>query len=279
MTNREINIKNHKLIKNHSFRSAIKELVLLLLFSFFIAFLRPFGMNEISLSYAWFFWIIVCFCGFIIYSPIIIFGNKFLARYIPDKLNKYWLRVAISTLVASIVMAFVVPFIIFMFFDTSMSYLQSIPQHFITGIFIGGIITFILTVHDLYQKQKVIIDQQEVKLVNQQKKTNEHQSPLVKQFMEQIPLAMRSDLVCLQMDDHYLNVYTEKGKCMILMRFKDALAMLEDYPGLQTHRSWWVAEKAIKDTRKEGRKLILLLNNDVEVPVSNTYLPAVKGLI
>ncbi|OKY27751.1 hypothetical protein BI291_07495 [Thalassotalea sp. PP2-459] len=279
MANREIHIKNHKLIKSYDLKSAIKDLVFLMVFSSFLAFLRPFGMDEISLAYSWLFWLVVCFCGFVIYSPVISYGDEILPRYLHKNINKYWLRVSISTFVATVVMAFVVPFIILMFFDTTSSYLASIPQHFITGLFIGGLITFILTVHNLYQDQKAVIGQQTAELANQQKNDNEQQSPLVKKFINQLPLSVKGDLVCLQMDDHYLNVYTEKGKHLLLMRFKDALTMLEDYPGLQTHRSWWVAEKAIIGTRKEGRKLILLLNNGVEVPVSNTYLPAVRALI
>lgn len=279
MTNREINIKNHKLIKAFRFRSVVSESVLLLIFSFFMAFLRPFGMDEISLAYAWLFWVVVCFCGFTIYSPIITYGNNFLIQYLPNKLNKYWLRVAIATFVASIVMAFVVPLIIILFFDISMSYFQSIPQHFIAGLFIGGIITFILTVYDLYQEQKAIVVQQKVELVNQQKSGNDRQSPLVKKFMAKLPVAIRGDLLCLQMDDHYLNVYTDKGKHLLLMRFKDALAMLEEYPGLQTHRSWWVAHQAIIGSKKDGRKLILKLKGDIEAPVSNTYLTKVKSLL
>ncbi|WP_286232602.1 LytTR family DNA-binding domain-containing protein [Thalassotalea sediminis] len=236
-------------------------------------------MDEISLAYAWLFWVVVCFCGFTIYSPIITYGNNFLIQYLPNKLNKYWLRVAIATFVASIVMAFVVPLIIILFFDISMSYFQSIPQHFIAGLFIGGIITFILTVYDLYQEQKAIVVQQKVELVNQQKSGNDRQSPLVKKFMAKLPVAIRGDLLCLQMDDHYLNVYTDKGKHLLLMRFKDALAMLEEYPGLQTHRSWWVAHQAIIGSKKDGRKLILKLKGDIEAPVSNTYLTKVKSLL
>ena len=63
------------------------------------------------------------------------------------------------------------------------------------------------------------------------------------------------------------------------MRFKDALSKLEHYDGLQTHRSWWIAKEAVVDTKKEGRKLILVMQNGTEVPVSQTYLTNVKSAL
>jgi DNA-binding LytR/AlgR family response regulator len=48
------------------------------------------------------------------------------------------------------------------------------------------------------------------------------------------------------------------------------------YPGLQAHRSWWVAKSAITSMKKEGRKTFLLMGNDLEVPISRTYAASVK---
>ena len=62
------------------------------------------------------------------------------------------------------------------------------------------------------------------------------------------------------------------------MRFKDAMQMLSDVKGLQTHRSWWVANTSIIKTLKIGRKLVLVMENDVKVPFSKTYLNNVNAL-
>ena len=64
---------------------------------------------------------------------------------------------------------------------------------------------------------------------------------------------------------------------MLLMRLKDALLQLEGFPGLQTHRSWWVASDAIVSVNKQNRKMTLLLSNNLEVPVSRTFVDAVKA--
>ena len=72
---------------------------------------------------------------------------------------------------------------------------------------------------------------------------------------------------------------TDKGEHLLLMRFKDALTKLESYDGFQTHRSWWVAKDAVASSKKEGRKLILVMSNGTEVPVSQTYLANTKSVL
>ena len=94
--------------------------------------------------------------------------------------------------------------------------------------------------------------------------------------MSLLPVDKRGELYCLEMDDHYVKVYTDKGHHMLLMRFKDALGLLEEFDGLQTHRSWWVSTQAVESVQKEQRKTTLVLKNQLRVPVSKTFNEAVK---
>ncbi|MCL1125610.1 LytTR family DNA-binding domain-containing protein [Shewanella surugensis] len=89
--------------------------------------------------------------------------------------------------------------------------------------------------------------------------------------MRFLPYDKRGELYCLEMSDHYLKVYTDKGHHMLLMRFKDALEMLVDASGFQTPRSWRVAKGAVLGRERAGRKLILALKNEIKFPVSRTY--------
>lgn len=89
--------------------------------------------------------------------------------------------------------------------------------------------------------------------------------------MQELPVNKRGDLICLEMCDHYVKVHTDKGHHMVLMRFKDAMQALENYLGIQTHRSWWVATDAITSVKKEQRKVQLVLSNELVIPVSRTY--------
>ena len=94
--------------------------------------------------------------------------------------------------------------------------------------------------------------------------------------MLKLPKITRGELLCLEMDDHYIKVHTDKGQHLLLMRMKDALRELEGHKGLQIHRSWWVSENAIMGSIKEGRKVTLNLKKNMTAPVSRTYLPELK---
>ena len=63
------------------------------------------------------------------------------------------------------------------------------------------------------------------------------------------PRLARADLIAVQAEDHYLRVHTSAGSDLILMRFADALAALAPCDGVRAHRSWWVARRAVDDTR------------------------------
>lgn len=61
-------------------------------------------------------------------------------------------------------------------------------------------------------------------------------------FSTKLPEHLRgSHLVALKSEGHYLCVYTTTGRALIHMSMDDALSALSAYPGIQTHRSWWVA--------------------------------------
>ena len=74
------------------------------------------------------------------------------------------------------------------------------------------------------------------------------------------------------MADHYVEAFTTAGSTLVLMRFADAVAALEDAGGLRVHRSYWVAKKHVTGTARTT----LRLTGGHEAPVSRGYLPAVR---
>ena len=76
-------------------------------------------------------------------------------------------------------------------------------------------------------------------------------------------------------------IHTSLGEELILMRLADALRELETAGGLQVHRSWWVSKAAIRDVKRSGGKVFLVLASGKEAPVSRTYQAEAKaaGLI
>jgi len=89
--------------------------------------------------------------------------------------------------------------------------------------------------------------------------------------------ALHAPLVRLSVNDHYVEVVTEAGATNLLMRFADALAEIEAAPGLRVHRSHWVADGAVLGARRTGGRVILLLSDGAEVPVSRPHLAAVEA--
>ncbi|MEX0300611.1 MAG: LytTR family DNA-binding domain-containing protein [Kordiimonas sp.] len=97
-----------------------------------------------------------------------------------------------------------------------------------------------------------------------------------KKFLARLPREIGTDLVCLSMEDHYVRTHTAQGDALIFMRLSDALLELEDYPGFQIHRSWWVAVRAITHVTKEKRRYTVHLNNGMTAPASQTYVKLLK---
>jgi len=91
------------------------------------------------------------------------------------------------------------------------------------------------------------------------------------------PRLARARLLAAEAEDHYLRVRTDAGDALILMRFADALEALKDAPGMQTHRSWWVARAAVEHARFARGRGELALVDGTRVPVSRGFAAAVKA--
>lgn len=94
--------------------------------------------------------------------------------------------------------------------------------------------------------------------------------PLFLRHLNQRPDAR---LVSISTNDHYLDVVTDTGRERLLKRMSDALAELNGYPGLQIHRSHWVALDAIEGIERNGRRhSVRLITGDL-LPVSRPNVP------
>jgi len=100
--------------------------------------------------------------------------------------------------------------------------------------------------------------------------------PVTPDFLRRVPPALGRDLLALEMEDHYLRIHTALGSDLVLMRLRDALAELGPERGRQVHRSWWVAEGAVASVDRMASRLVLVLRNGLQVPVSKTYRDSVK---
>ena len=95
-------------------------------------------------------------------------------------------------------------------------------------------------------------------------------------FLDRLPAHLGSDLLALEMEDHYVRAHTALGSELILLRMRDAIAELGGIEGAQVHRSWWVARDAVEDVKRDGRNVRLVLPGGLEAPVSRTRVAELK---
>ena len=95
-------------------------------------------------------------------------------------------------------------------------------------------------------------------------------------FLARIPARLGRNLLHLRMQDHYVEVNTEEGSDLVLLRFRDALREVAEVDGAQVHRSHWVARSAVATVLRRRGRIVLRLVNGTEVPVSRSFVPGLR---
>ncbi len=254
MTNRKIDIEKARSLPLPS----IKTLSINLIFALVLGFLGPFGSYQIPFIKRLLYWIILFNIGYFIY----IFSHRIVDSLFSNKnLHPAFLYMAPS-LLATFPLAFIVVFAT-QFVQPHYTITFTMVFYILPHIFILGII--IDTIMRLIHRNP------EVAIRNKQQLGGQL-------FINRLPNEVGEQLICLSMEDHYILVHTKIGSHMLLMRMKDALIELKEYPGLQVHRSHWVAKNQIEKVNKTSRKVILLMRNGLEIPVSRKFYPEIKAL-
>nr|WP_258571113.1 LytTR family DNA-binding domain-containing protein [Flavimaribacter sediminis] len=99
--------------------------------------------------------------------------------------------------------------------------------------------------------------------------------------MKRLPVELRGKLQYLTVQDHYVEVVTDKGSYLVLMRLGDAIAETAPVEGLRIHRSHWVALSAVGRIRREGDRLLVETVGGAVLPVSRSHRAALReaGLV
>lgn len=95
-------------------------------------------------------------------------------------------------------------------------------------------------------------------------------------LLDRLPLGKRGAIVALSSQDHYTLVQTTKGQELVLIRLADAIREAEPTQGLQVHRSHWVALDHVSAARRDGGRAVLTLSSKTEIPVSRSFIGAVR---
>ena len=92
-----------------------------------------------------------------------------------------------------------------------------------------------------------------------------------------LPRDFNGTILRLTGRDHFVDVVSSEGSCTIRLRFGDAIDEMDTVTGFCTHRSHWVARRAIADVqRNNGRIHLRLVNGDL-VPVSRKFKPELEA--
>lgn len=95
-------------------------------------------------------------------------------------------------------------------------------------------------------------------------------------LLKRLPLPQRGALRYLSMQDHYVDVVTDKGHALLLMRLSDAIAETAPTRGLQIHRSHWIALDAVRSVSKGEGKAVVEMADGTKLAISRSYVAAAR---
>ena len=183
--------------------------------------------------------------------------------------GRYLLCLAITALINSVPGTLEVWLGLYWITDTQTLDIEKLPTLYLQTTLITAILTgfFMLLV-------KLRMATATTPIAKQNTQTNPTHCP----FLQRIPAKIRGQLLAVSAEDHYMRIVTDQGEALVHGRLGDALEELADYPGLQIHRSHWVALSAIDDVKRNDGKTLLRLTNGTELPISRRYSSALREL-
>lgn len=91
-----------------------------------------------------------------------------------------------------------------------------------------------------------------------------------------VALPLPQTVIALQMEDHYIRCHRAHGSELVHGTLRDAIARQSSCEGLQVHRSWWVARRAVTRSSGTPRTMRLHLSNGIVVPVARTQVARLR---
>jgi hypothetical protein len=239
------------------------DLFLMAAIGLLLGFIAPFGSAAMPPGPRLFFWVGFIVAGYAIFRPITAVSRWVTAETrVPP-----WLATVLTVAVASLPLAALVAL--------------ALGGMRVTGIWLGN--GFII----LYLQVAVVGAAIRLAMMFLFRTTPPHAAeapseqaptapdPEASPFLRRLPPHLGRELLCLEMQDHYVRAETAAGSALILMRFRDAVTELGD-SGMQVHRSWWAPFAAMEALEREGRSARLRLRGGGTLPVSRAWVPAVR---
>lgn len=239
-------------------RRILIDLAIMTAIGVVLALVGPFGSFQEPLALRLVVWLGFAYIGYALYAPI----DTIAQRLAPMLDLPVWgLRIG-ACFIASVPMAVAVWVLPRLPDRVRVPGLDRALELYLYVVLIGGLVTIVTT------------------LIHRSHADAETPAPARAapdmRFLDRLPPALGTELLALEMEDHYVRAHTPLGSELVLLRMRDAVAELEGLDGAQVHRSWWVARGAVEDVKREGRNVRLVLENGLEAPVSRANVKPLK---
>jgi hypothetical protein len=253
----------------HPARQIVIDLAVMTAIGVVLALIGPFGSFAAPFSLRLIYWLGLAWAGYACYRPI----GALVTRLGPGLDLPEWSLWLIACLIATVPMTVVVWLAGALPPPLELPSLAGWIETYGYVLTIGALVTMVF-----YAVQsKPAVPAQETAPHAPALPQTAPAAPTLPRLIERLPPALGTELVALEMEDHYLRVHTALGSDLILLRMRDAVAELEGLNGAQVHRSWWVAREAVVRVERDGRNVRLLLRRNLAVPVARNMVPVLKA--
>ncbi len=245
-------------------RRVLIDLAVLAGIGFLLALLGPFGSFAAPFPLRLVYWVGLTIAGYAIYRPAMVAANLLAERLDLPRLA-VWIAACI---LATVPMTALVIAAEGLFGAARTPGLEPAFQFYGYVLVIAAALCFVFWLAG---------DRHERRLA-QPPGTPEAEGPAAPpRFLDRLPANAGRELIALEMQDHYVLAHTATGQAMILMRMRDAVAELDGIDGARVHRSWWVARKAVREVKRDGRNVRLVLARGLEVPVARAAVATLQS--
>lgn len=257
-------------------RQVVIDLGIMTLIGILLALIGPLGSFQLPFAYRLVYWLGLAWAGYACYRPI----GGLITQHgavldLPD-----WSLWLIGCLVATVPMTLVVWLVSALPPPFEAPSLESWLVTYGYVLAIGAVVTMVFYL--VQQKPGAAPADPAVDVGSAAPQAPAVTAPAIPQsprarLLRRLPPHLGSEIVALEMEDHYLRVHTRLGNDLILLRMRDALAELDGLDGAQVHRSWWVARAGIMGVERDGRSVTLALWGGLKAPVARSQVTALKA--
>lgn len=255
-------------------RQVVIDLSVLTAVGIVLGILAPLGTGYMTLAPRIGYWVVLAWAGYLFYKPIgtIVVGMR-------DRLDlPGWLLWTLSVMIGTVPMSVVV-WLVNNGGQANVPSLEVALSHYFAVGVVGAVVTLLFNLFPAtaFAQGEPSSEPRVAQDAVQPPAPKAPEPPQsANPLLDQLPAALGSDVIALEMEDHYVRVHTAHGSELVLMRLRDAMAHVAHIDGRQVHRSWWVARLAVEDVKREGRNIRLVLPGELEAPVARAQVSELK---